>query len=113
MKNLYYCIFLLASQSCTNLSDRKIEQPFIVSIIDLHEAQYVEQVLKSEPRLKGNIKVTAHSDRTVVKFKYPSKPVSVNEVRRGMKLLKDDLTKRRGRTANMLVYIFPEITLTE
>ncbi len=112
MKKICITILFAACAACTNLSDRKRELP-VVSIIDLWEAQYVGKALSSDPRLAGRIEVTPYKDRTVVKFSTPRRPASEAETRKSMRLLKNDLSKKRGRTANTLIYIFPEVTLKE
>ena len=60
---LFILIFSSICTSCTNLSDTKIEQPFI-SLIDIWEADYIEKSLLSDKRLQGKIKVTPYKNRT-------------------------------------------------
>ncbi len=98
---------------CTNLSDKKIEQPFVISTIDLNEARFVRDLLKQDPKNSGNYDVQPGPTTTTVIFKAPPKPVNEDALRDSMKKIKNVLTLRRGRTANTLRFIFPEVTLEE
>jgi hypothetical protein len=98
---------------CTNLSDKKIEQPWIISIIDIHEANFVEAVLNQNPQFKGIFRVEPGSKTTTVYFKTPPKPADELALRTSMKQIKEILTKQRGRTANTIRFVFPDVTLEE
>jgi len=98
---------------CTNLSDKKIEQPWVISTIDLNEADFVKDVLNQDPQLKGNFHVDPGSKITTVHFKTPPKPANETALRDSMRQIKSILTKHRGRTANTIRFVFPEITLEE
>ena len=95
------------------LSDRRIEQPFVISTIDINEASFVNDVLSGNPSLAGTFEVEPGQKETTVTFTEPNKPESEEAVRNSMKQIKTELTKHRGRTANELVFIFPEAEIRE
>lgn len=95
------------------LSDRKIEQPFVISTIDINEASFVNGVLNGNPSLVGTFDVEPGQKETKVTFTEPNKPESEVALRESMKQIKTELTKHRGRTANELVFIFPEAEIRE
>jgi hypothetical protein len=97
---------------CTNLSDKKIEQPWVISTIDINEAAFVRDVLKKDMPA-DNFYVLAGSTTTTVHFKAPSKPANEIALRESMRQIKGILSEHRGRTANTLRFIFPEVTLEE
>ena len=103
----------IALASCTNLSDKKVEQPYAISTIDLNEADYVRQVLESTDGAKGNFRVEPGSTVTTIYFKSPDKPLSEEQARAWMRSIKDELTKSRGREANDLKFVFKDVTLIE
>ena len=98
---------------CTNLSDKKIEQPWVISTIDIHEADFVEAVLNQNPQLKGTFDIDPGPKITTVHFRSPPKPANEAALRESMQKIKGILSERRGRTANTLRFIFPEVTLEE
>ena len=95
------------------LSDRRIEQPFVISTIDINEATFVRDVLNGNPSLAGTFEVEPGQKETKVTFTEPAKPESEVALRESMKQIKKELTKHRGRTANELVFIFPEAEIRE
>ena len=112
MNKIILCLVgMLLLSHCSNLSDRNVEQPFVISTIDLNEASTVRDILNNEPGLKGNFKVEAGSTVTTVIFSAPDEPVNAEGIRKGMEKIKALLTENRGREANTLKFIFKNITL--
>lgn len=103
----------LLSSSCTNLSDRKIETPLLITIIDLHEAENVRECLQRSGAPKGSVRVDPGSKTTTAHIKTPLDPANENKVRESMRAIKAELTRHRGRTANTLIFIFPNAKLVE
>ena len=108
--SLSLCIIL---NSCTAISDKNIEQPLVISIIDLQEADYVRDSLSKTSGSKGAFRVEAGSTTTTAYFKFPDKPVNEQALRQSMRELKADLTRHRGREANTLEFVFPSKTVIE
>lgn len=103
--------FCLLTPSCTNLSDRKIETPLIISIIDINEAEYVRECLKRSGAthfdvIPGQTTTIAHLRITLAKEDEAS-------VRDTMRSMKGEMTNMRGRIANTLVFKFRNTTLRE
>lgn len=98
---------------CTNLSDKKIEQPFVISTIDVNEAHYVREVLNAQDGMKGTFTVDAGSTVTTVTFKEPDEPMNEEQCRKWMRSIKAPLTEHRGREANTLKFVFKNITIEE
>lgn len=112
MNHSLLLILIAASlTSCTNLSDKSIEQPTI-SIIDLNEGKFVKRVLDGSSS-KGNFKVEPNRTETVVTFSYPNKPEDEPQFKKFLKEVKSKLSKSRGREANTLVFKFPHKTYRE
>ena len=97
---------------CTNLSDKKHEQPWL-STIDINEAYFVKDSLNQDQQLKDTFDVEAGITTTTVRFKCPPRPANELMTRTYMRELKAILTKHRGRTANTIRFVFPEVTLEE
>lgn len=103
--------FCLLTSSCTNLSDRKRETPFVITIIDIHEAEYVRECLKRSGATKcdvlaGQTTTTAYLKTTLAKEDEAS-------ARDTMHLMKAEMTRMRGREANSLIFKFKNMTLVE
>jgi hypothetical protein len=114
MKILFTLISISALLSgCSNLSDKKKEQPFVISTIDINEAHYVRDVLNTQDGMKGTFTVDAGSTVTTVTFKSPDEPMDVEACHKWMCSIKAPLTEHRGREANTLKFVFKDITLEE
>lgn len=98
---------------CTNLSDKKVEQPGVISTIDLNEADYVRDFLNATDGFKGTFSVQPGSTVTTVIFKAPDEPMNEEACRTWMRSIKAPLTESRGREANTLKFVFKNITLEE
>ena len=103
--------FCLLTSSCTNLSDRKRETPFVITIIDIHEAEYVRECMKRSGATKcdvlaGRTTTTAYLKTTLAKEDEAS-------ARDTMRLMKAEMTRMRGREANSLIFKFKNMTLVE
>ncbi|RKX46705.1 MAG: hypothetical protein DRP64_02790 [Verrucomicrobia bacterium] len=105
-------LFVLLT-GCTNLSDKKIEQPFVISTIDVNEAYYVRDFLNATEGFKGTFNVNAGSTVTTVTFKSPDEPMDEEACRKWMRSIKAPLTEHRGREANTLKFVFKNVTLEE
>ena len=97
---------------CTNLSDKKQEQPFI-STIDVNEAAYVRGFLNATDGFKGTFTVDAGQTVTTVIFKEPDEPLNEEACRKWMRSIKAPLTESRGREANTLKFVFKNVTIEE
>jgi len=104
---------LVLLSGCTNLSDKKTEQPFVISTIDVNEAHYVRDFLNATEGFKGTFTVDAGSTETTVTFKSPDEPMDEEACRKWMRSIKAPLTKHRGREANTLKFVFKNVTLEE
>ena len=98
---------------CTDLSDKKIENPWVISTIDVNEAYYVRDVLNSQDGMKGTFTCNAGSTVTTVTFKSPDEPMDEEACRKWMRSIKAPLTEHRGREANTLKFVFKNVTLEE
>jgi hypothetical protein len=111
-----FCALIILSvllSGCTNLSDKKKEQPFIISTIDINEAAYVRDFLNATDGFKGTFTVDAGQTVTTVTFKEPDEPLNEEACRKWMRSIKAPLTEHRGREANTLKFVFKNITLEE
>ena len=114
MKKIILPIFSIALLSgCANLSDKKTEQPGVISTIDVNEAAYVRDFLNATEGFKGTFKVQAGSTVTTVVFSEPDEPMNEEEARKWMRSIKAPLSKSRGREANTLKFVFKNMTLEE
>ena len=114
MKAITLPIIAIALLSgCTSLSDKEVEQPFIISTIDLNEAYYVRDVLNTQTGMKGTFKVDPGSTVTTVTFRSPNEPIDEAACRKWMRSIKAPLTEHRGREANTLKFVFKNVTLEE
>ncbi|SKA97313.1 hypothetical protein SAMN02745166_02591 [Prosthecobacter debontii] len=104
---------LFTLSSCTNLSDRKIETALVISIIDLHEAEFVRRSLINSGCMRRTVQVVADQTSTTAYIRIPLKPEKEETVRQSMRAMKASMTEARGRTANTLVFVFPNATLKE
>ena len=98
---------------CANLSDKKQEQPFVISTIDINEAAYVRDFLNATEGFKGHFSVQAGSTVTTVTFKEPDEPIDEEACRKWMRSIKAPLTEHRGREANTLKFVFQNVTIEE
>ena len=73
----------------------------------------LKKKIKQDPKNSGNYEVQPGSTTTTVIFKAPPKPVDEAALRDNMKKIKNVLTQQRGRTANTLRFVFPEVALEE
>lgn len=106
-------IFGIVLCGCADLSDKKKEQPFVISTIDINEAQYIRDVLNSQDGIKGTFTADAGPTVTTVTFKSPDEPMNEESCRKWMRSIKAPLTEHRGREANTLKFVFKNITLEE
>ncbi|MDF7798890.1 hypothetical protein P4C99_05420 [Pontiellaceae bacterium B1224] len=114
MKSIILPLLTVALLSgCTNLSDKKTEQPGIISTIDLNEANYVRDFLNATDGFKGTFTVDPGSTVTTVIFKAPDEPMNEEACRNWMRSIKAPLTESRGREANTLKFVFKNITIEE
>lgn len=114
MKKIILPIITIALLSgCTNLSDRKQEQPFVISTIDVNEAAYVRDFLNATDGFKGTFTVKAGPTVTTVNFKEPDEPMNEEACRKWMRSIKAPLTESRGREANTLKFVFKNVTVEE
>ena len=116
MKKIYWLICIIAAVStfgCANLSDKNSEQPFVTTIIDIQEANYVRKCLDADPNLKGTYQVRPGPQVTTVRFTSPDTPGNEATLRNYMQEIKKVLTKNRTRTANTIKFIFPKVTIEE
>ena len=98
---------------CSNLSDKKKEQPFVISTIDVNEAHYVREVLNNQDGMEGTFTVEAGSTVTTVTFTSPDEPANEEQCRKWMRSIKAPLTEHRGREANTLKFVFKNVTIEE
>lgn len=108
-----FIILSVLLAGCTNLSDKKREQPFIISTIDINEAYYVRDFLNATEGFKGTFTVDPGSTVTTVTFNSPDEPLNEKACRKWMRSIKAPLTEHRGREANTLKFVFKNITLEE
>ena len=114
MKKLILPLVTIALLSgCTNLSDKKVEQPGVISTIDLNEAAYVRDFLNATEGFKGTFTVEPGSTVTTVIFKSPDEPMNEEACRKWMRSIKAPLTESRGREANTLRFVFKNVTIEE
>ena len=106
-------ITIAVVSGCTNLSDKKIEQPGVISTIDVNEAAYVRDFLNATEGFKGTFKVEAGSTVTTVTFSEPDEPMNEELCRKWMRSIKAPLTESRGREANTLKFVFKNVTIEE
>lgn len=99
--------------SCTNMSESKVDVPYVITTADLNEADQLREILDSTGGAKGNFRVTPGAKVTTVHFKSPDKPLDEAAARKWMKTIKARITKANGREANMLKFIFKGVTLSE
>lgn len=98
---------------CTNLSDKKTEQPGVISTIDVNEAAYVRDFLNATEGFRGTFDVEAGSTATTVTFSEPEEPLNEEACRKWMRNIKAPLTESRGREANTLRFVFRNVTIEE
>lgn len=114
MKSILLSIITLSLISgCTNLSDKKVEQPGVISTIDLNEADYVRDFLNATDGFKGTFTVEPGTTVTTVIFKAPDEPMNEEACRKWMRSIKAPLTESRGREANTLKFVFKNVTIEE
>jgi hypothetical protein len=114
MKRSFAIISLFALLTgCADLSDKKNEQPFILSTIDINEACYVRDFLNATEGFKGTFTVDPGCTVTTVTFKSPDEPLNEEACRKWMRSIKAPLTAHRGREANTLKFVFKNVTLEE
>ena len=114
MKKIILPILTVALLSgCANLSDKKTEQPGVISTIDINEAAYVRDFLNATEGFKGTFSVEAGSTVTTVIFKEPDEPMNEEACRKWMRSIKAPLTESRGREANTLKFVFKNVTIEE
>jgi len=104
---------LFTLSSCTNLSDRKIETALVISIIDIHDAELVHRSLIRSGGKCRTVQVVADQSSPTAYIRVPLKPENEDTVRQSMRAMKASMTEARGRTANTLVFVFPNATLKE
>jgi hypothetical protein len=103
----------LLLSGCTNLSDRKIEVPILITPIDLNEKLYVEQCLANSAGYERKYTVIPGSDYIQARIDLSITDEEEQVVRKNMRIMREHMTKARGRTANRLIFEYKNKTLEE